>query len=275
MSTMGARTTGGAAPAPSLRVVALPTEHGGWGLLGEPLVLGLLLAPSWGGAGIAIAAVGAFLSRHPLKLVLADLRRGARYPRTAVAARVAAAYAGGMLAGLALAAAVASPRPWWAPLVAAAPLGLAQLSFDARHRGRQLAPELLGGVALGSVAAAILLAGGRTWTLALLAWGFMAAKAVTSVLFVRARLRLDRGLATGRRAALVAHVAALGAALGAAAAGPAPWLAAVAFLMLWARAARGLAATRRALAPREVGFRELGFGVATTALLALGFGFEW
>src|SRR5690606_31573863 len=37
----------GAAPAPRqrsmLRSVALPSEHGGWGLTGEPIVLGLLL----------------------------------------------------------------------------------------------------------------------------------------------------------------------------------------------------------------------------------------
>jgi len=31
----------------SLKTVALPVEHGGWGMLAEPLVMGLVLAPRW------------------------------------------------------------------------------------------------------------------------------------------------------------------------------------------------------------------------------------
>src|SRR5689334_962019 len=46
---------------PSLRALALPTEHGGWGLLLEPLLLGLLIVPSAPGAAVAAAALGAFL----------------------------------------------------------------------------------------------------------------------------------------------------------------------------------------------------------------------
>jgi hypothetical protein len=34
----------------NLKSVALPVEHGGWGMLGEPLLLALLVAPSWAGA---------------------------------------------------------------------------------------------------------------------------------------------------------------------------------------------------------------------------------
>jgi hypothetical protein len=29
------------------RAVALPTEHGSWSFVGEPILLGLLLAPGW------------------------------------------------------------------------------------------------------------------------------------------------------------------------------------------------------------------------------------
>src|SRR5688500_17242683 len=94
----------------SLRIVALPVEHGGWGLLGEPLVLALVLAPSRAGFAIAAACVAGFLLHNPLKLVLADLRRGARYPRTGLAMRVAAAYALAGSAGL-LAAASAADGP--------------------------------------------------------------------------------------------------------------------------------------------------------------------
>jgi hypothetical protein len=60
----------------SLRAVALPPEHGGWGFVLEPLILGLAVAPSAAGAALAFFALGAFLARHPLKLLLNDVSRG-------------------------------------------------------------------------------------------------------------------------------------------------------------------------------------------------------
>jgi hypothetical protein len=256
----------------SLRAVALPVEHGGWGLLGEPLVLGLLIAPSPAGAAIALAALGAFLARHPLKLVLADLRRGASYPRTALAGRFAIGYSALAVAGLAGAAAT-GPAIAWIPVVLAAPLALAQLAYDARHRGRQLAPELVGGLALAATAAAITAAGGWPLAGALALWALLAAKAVSSVLFVRARFRLDRGLGPSLAAPLAAHVAATALAVVLAARAGTPWLAVAAFLLLLARAVRGLAPDRVILRPKQLGFRELGYGIATTVLLAAGYAF--
>ncbi|MBK8334978.1 MAG: YwiC-like family protein [Acidimicrobiaceae bacterium] len=61
----------GAPPAPgrrsTLRSVALPTEHGGWGLTLEPVLLGLLLR--WSGAGLClgVAAFVAFMAAHPVE----------------------------------------------------------------------------------------------------------------------------------------------------------------------------------------------------------------
>ena len=45
------------------RSVAIPSEHGGWGLTLEPVLLGLVVA--WSGAGVAlgVAAFTAFLVR--------------------------------------------------------------------------------------------------------------------------------------------------------------------------------------------------------------------
>ena len=87
-----------AAPPVRLRSLALPAEHGSWGFLLEPIALALLLCPTRAGAWLAVAAACAFLARHPLKLVLGDRRRGSVAPRTAVAARMALAYAAGALA---------------------------------------------------------------------------------------------------------------------------------------------------------------------------------
>jgi len=56
------------------RSVALPTEHGGWAFISEPVLLGLLLAPSAGGLALGLAAFAAFLLRQPFKLYAKDIR---------------------------------------------------------------------------------------------------------------------------------------------------------------------------------------------------------
>ncbi|MCU0465293.1 MAG: YwiC-like family protein [Anaerolineae bacterium] len=67
--------------------VALPSEHGGWSFLLEPLVLGLLVAGSPMGWVLAGAALCAFLAHQPLKIVLKDRLKGRRPPRTVLAER--------------------------------------------------------------------------------------------------------------------------------------------------------------------------------------------
>lgn len=252
------------------RAIAVPAEHGGWGLLGEPVVLGLALAPSVSGACLALAAVLAFLARHPLRLVLMDRRRGARYPRTALAARFFLAFAGAAALALALAFATAQ-RPFVAALAVAAPFALVALGYDALGRGREALAEAAGAVALSAMAAAIALAGGQPAAVAFAAAGLLALRALTSVLYVRARIRLDRGLPAGPARVLALHAAALLAAALLARAGAAPWLGAAAFSLLLVRAALGLRAGRAPIRPQRLGFQELAHGLLTLALLVAGY----
>jgi YwiC-like protein len=252
-----------------LRSVALPVEHGGWGMLGEPLVLGLLIAPSAPGLGVGLAAAFAFLARHPMKLAIADWRQGRRTARTLAAERFAWLYAGLAAAGLALAA--RAPAGWWWPLALAAPLALLQLLHDVRNQGRQLLPELGGGIALGSIVAAEMIAGGWSLAASLAAWAIVAVKATTAILYVRARLRCDRGLEFGRPAVLLIHALGLLLALGLAAVHLTPWLAAGAFVLLFARAVHGLSRFHRRVRPQAVGLVELAYGVAFVLLTALGY----
>lgn len=250
--------------------IAVPAEHGGWGLLGEPVVLGLALAPSVSGACLALAAVLAFLARHPLRLVLMDRRRGARYPRSALAARFFLAFAGAAALALALAFATAQ-RPFVAALAVAAPFALVTLGYDALGRGREALPEAAGAVALSAAAAAIALAGGQPAAVAFAAAGLLALRALTSVLYVRARIRLDRGLPAGPGRVLALHAVALLAAALLAGAGAAPWLGAAAFAVLLVRAAFGLRAGRAPIRPQLLGLQELAHGLLTLALLVVGY----
>ena len=73
-----------------------------------------------------------------------------------------------------------------------------------------------------------------------------------------------------KRVLLIACAAALLASVALIAAGWAPGLAAVAFLVLLLRAAHGLTGRPGPLKPRALGFQELGYGVLTAALLVAG-----
>jgi hypothetical protein len=236
------------------------------------VVLGLVLSPSAAGLCLALATLAAFLARHPLRLALIDRRKGVRYPRTALAERVLATYATAALA-LAGAAFALTPFPFWLPLAVAAPVGLATLAFDARGRSREALPEAAGAVALGASASAIALAGGAPAAFAWGAWALLALRAVTSVLYVRARIRLDRGLAAGPRAVHAGHAAALAAATGLASVAWAPWLAPAVFFVLLARSGWGLSPRRRRVRPQTLGFQELGYGLLTLLFLGVGYRF--
>jgi hypothetical protein len=261
-------------PAPTasvrLKTIALPSEHGGWGLLAEPAVLGLLMAPTAAGACLAVGALFAFLARQPLRLAFIDRRKGARYPRTAVAERVFAVFLAA--AALCLALAFATARaPFWPALLAATPFALVALVHDALGRGREVAAEAAGALALSASTAAIALAGGLGPAVAFGASALLAARALTSVLYIRARIRLDRGLPAGPGRAVAAHGAALLASVGLAGVGATPWLGVLAFAILVARAANGLRAGRRPLRPQQLGYQELAYGVVTVVLIAGGY----
>lgn len=168
--------------------VAVPSEHGGWSLTLEPVLLGLLVAPSTAGWALGAAALIAFVARTPSKLALVDRRRNRRLPRTVLAERVAGVEIA-VLVGL-LAVAIATARaPFSAPLAIAAPLLAVELWYDVRSRSRRLLPELAGTIGIGAVAAAIILAGGGQVAAAMGAWCVIAARSVAAIPFVRLQLR--------------------------------------------------------------------------------------
>lgn len=174
------------------RSVAVPSEHGGWGLTAEPAVLGLIVEPTWSGVTLGIAAMFAFVARTPVKLLLVDLSRRRRYERTDLALRIAVVELLALSALVAVAFATAEATFWW-PLAIAAPLFVIELWFDMRSRGRRLVPELAGTVGIGSIAAAIILAGGGSTTFALGAWLVVIARAAASVPFSRIQIRRLKG----------------------------------------------------------------------------------
>jgi len=190
------------------RAVAMPAEHGGWGLTLEPGLLGLLVAPSLTGLCLAAAALVAFVARTPLKIVLVDRRRARSLPRTRLAARVAAVEVA-VLAALVIGAVVLTEHPFWAPAIIAAPLILVESWFEVRSRGRRLVPELAGAAGVCSVASMIVLADGGSGRLAAGVWTVLIARLVTSIPHVRAQINRLHGRPTHQLGGVVADGLAL------------------------------------------------------------------
>lgn len=272
-SGAGNKVVGGTAGARvRTRTVALPVEHGGWGLTLEPVVLGMLVAPTLAGLFLSVATLGAFLARHPFKIIAADRRHGRRFPRTPVAERYAALYATTAAAGLLLAVTFADGYALLLPLLLAAPLAAVQLFYDAKGDSRALWPELAGATALAGVATSIAIAGGWPEAPAYGLWAILVARAAPAILYVRARLDRLHGKRASAAPVIAAHVAALAFAAVLARAGATPVLAAAALLILLSRAIHGFAERRPGVTAKRIGVREIAYGALTVALVAAGHG---
>lgn len=260
------QVTARSAPSVRLKSIALPAEHGSWDFLIEPMILGLLVAPSWTGLALCIGVFGVFLVHQPLKIALKDRLRGKRYPRTAYAERFAALYGVIALLGLGLAA-LLTEHAFWLPLLLALPLASVQLVYELRSEGRALLPELLGASALGASASAVALAAGFDLLPALLLWALIALRVVPSILYVRARLREARGQVGNLSGAIVAHVGALGLVVALLFAGQVNIVAVVASGMLLARL---FLWGWRVQPAKVVGVQEVVIGLVYAVLAAFG-----
>lgn len=236
--------------------------------MAEPLLLGLLVAPSWPGVALSIAAFGVFLIQHPLLLTLKDWSKGKRYPRTPLAERFSLIYGGVALFG-ALIALLASPHPFWPPLLIALPLAFIQLIAAVRSEARALLPEWAGALSLGAAAPAIALAAGWEMLPAFALWGVLAARTLPSIVYVRARLRLERGTSAPIPLAILTALIGVGALILLFAAQLTGPFAVLGGLILLGRAVFGLSPLRRARRAQIIGFQEIGYGVLYVVLAAI------
>lgn len=244
------------------RSVALPAEHGGWGFLLEPILLGLWLAPSVSGVLIALAATAGFLIHQPLKIAYKDHRRGRRYTRTRHAERFTIGY--GLIAGLSLlGATVTAKGDFWPVLFLMLPLVVVQLTYDALNDSRAFIPEAAGAIALNGIAALIVLVNGGEIGFALLLWAALVLRTIPAIAYVRARLQWIKRQSAPRRRVLILHLLAVSISplIG--------WGAIVAYVILLARAAHGLY-VESAVPAKVIGICELIFGLVTVVLLAIG-----
>lgn len=254
---------------PALKGVALPAEHGSWSLVLEPILLALLVAPSWSGLAWAAAAFALFLAYQPVSVAWSDWRRGRKFARTETARRFATVYL--------LVAGAAGVLGWWQsgaavllPGLLALPLLLTFVYYD-QQPGRSWQAELAAPAAFAAIAAVIALAAGWAVGPAFALWGVVVARAVPAVLFVRVRLRLDKGKLAAVWPPLLAHIMALGAIAVLVGMGLTVWTAVVASLLMLLRAVWALSPWRWRTSVKTFGFFETGMGLLYVLVVAAGY----
>ena len=236
----------------------------------EPLLLGLLVAGTPHGLLLAAATLAAFLIHQPLRLALKDHLKGRRIARTIWAERFAAAY--GLLTLLLLGiVTLTSELHVVLPLLVALPFLLIQVWYDARNQSRTLVAEISGAVALGSAASAIAILGGWTLLQALPLWWLVSSRSTPSILYVRARLKLEHGKPVKRYPVWIAHSAALLLALPLVSISLIPVSALAAIALLLVRAIVGLSRHRKPRPAKQIGLLEMAYGFLFVAIVVAGY----
>ena len=254
------------------RSIALPAEHGGWSLILEPIVLGLILAPSWIALSLSIAMMAVFLSHQPVKISLKAYRTGKWTERSRFALYFAAGYllGGGLFAIPAL---LQSNSNFWLIIALIVPFALIQAFQDFQNQSRSATAEITGAIALSGTVALLLVLSDWQLTIALPIWFVIALRAVTSILYVRTFFRKQRGKDNSVSASYVMHIIVMIIVMGLAFAGFLPYLTVVPFVILLIRAVHGLQSDKQ-VKPQIIGIREVMVGILTVACIASGFIFN-
>jgi hypothetical protein len=252
------------------RPIVLPAEHGAWGFLLEPIVLGLAVVPTLTGACLGLATCGAFLARRPLKILTKTKAPLAQSRRRRIAAVAVAGYSAVAASGLLAAVLLDGWKPV-VPLVVMSPLVAVFLLYDTRNQSRQLVPELVGPPGLAAVAASMAIAAGWSWAAAGALWVLLMARAIPSVAYVRSRLRLEKGKPFAMAPVILVHVAFTAVAVWLWRDGLAPLLAILFLGLLFGRAIVGLSPLRIFHRARQVGVLEVVAGALYVIAVAVGY----
>jgi len=254
------------------KVLAIPNEHGGWGFTMEPVVLGLLVAPSIAGLGLGLLALASFFARHPTKIALGDLRRGKVYARTKTAIAFAVLYGLLALAGLVIAW-VSGDRSFVWPLLLALPFAIAQVILDGLGLGRTFFGELAGALAMGSISTAIIFSSGQYSLLAWGAWLILAVRALIAVRYARAQLRRAHGKPVSKISTVSTALLAVVVGLLGAKAGIAPWMGAASIAILAGYTIYML--EQPPVSARNIGWSQVAFGLLVAVMTAVGIRMGW
>lgn len=252
-----------------VRQVALPVEHGGWAFLLEPILAGLAIAFSTGAPWIVCLTIGAFLIRQPLKVLIVDRFGMRNRERASLAFRFLLCY--GAIFSIGLAGTLMSVGiQALLPFVWVFPLAIFQIYIDASRQSRKLIPELTGAVVMSASIAAIGIAANMPLVNAAALWAIFASRSIASILYVRERLRLEKGKQYSRTIPTLAHIAALFLVSMLAFYVLSSILTIMAMSVLAYRAIAGLSPGRSKMKAMQIGVWEIIYGVIVVLSVVIG-----
>jgi hypothetical protein len=252
-----------------LKGIVLPAEHGSWGFLFEPLLAGLLVAFSASSVWIALFVIGAFLARQPLKILFTDVRMKRWIEQTSVAFKFLIVFGLLSLAGF-VGSVLSAPAAAFVPFLMVAPLGLYQIYCDSSKLSRELIPEVTGAIAISSSITVITLANGWSPVAAYALWAIFAARLISSIIYVRNRLRLEKQKPYSAIAPFFVHLAALLMISAFAVYGLASKLTVMMFLVLLVRSCWGISRYRKRVKAVRIGIWEVIYGTLTALSVVVG-----
>lgn len=253
-----------------LRGIALPIEHGSWGFLFEPMLAGLLIAPSFAAIWISLLMIGAFLTRQPLKIWLTDLKAQRKLPQTTVAIKFTSIYGIIFLAGLTGCLYFVKLENF-VPFLLISPLIIYQIYCDASRQSRNLLPEITGAIAISSSIAVIALADNRTFISSFALWLIFIARLISSIIYVRNRLRLEKGKEFSFITNFLINLTAVLFIGCLTYFGLSSILTLIMFLILFGRSIWGLSPYRKKVKAMKIGIWEVIYGTLTALSVVFGY----
>jgi len=247
MASQEGKTSARTSVGQRIRSVALPTEHGGWGFTLEPILLGLLVAPSASAWEISAAALGIFLARRPVKIFSSDLVRRRWLPRSSMALLFSVIFGGIALAGV-IGAFITTQGPFLIPALLAAPFALVALRADAHSRNHALLAELSGAIAMSATVAVITVSSGWALLPSLGLWLVLSARDARNIYLVQVGSILTIAVA--------------------AAFGVVPWLSVLAVSLVGIVAVISL--NRPPIPAKTIGWTQMTLGLAVVLVTAAG-----
>jgi hypothetical protein len=233
----------------------------------EPIAVGLAIAFSAAAPWIALMATAAFFARQPLKTAYIARNNHAIW---GVSIKLAIVF--GVAAFISAVGAGMNAGAWvFYPFAVAAPLAIQQIFLDLSTRGRSPIAEITGAAAISSTVAAIALAGGLGWPAATALWAVFVCRFIPSILYVRERLRLEKGKPFELVGAIGSHLISIAVVAGMAVFGFASWLTVAVLGFLAARCVYGLSGYRVKMKAMQIGVWEVIYGVLTVISIVFGY----
>lgn len=254
-------------PTIKLSRILLPTEHGSWAFLLEPLIAGCVLFFSPAALWLGVMTFAAFLSRQPLKTYF--LTRGSN-PVSSAALQFSMLFLASA-AGALFVSMWASGPALLVPAAVGAALGAEQFRNDISRNGRSLWAEVTGAAAISSSISMMAIASGADWKTAAAMWAIFALRLAPSIVYVRNRLMLEKGKQFDRFTPIVAHAASFAAIIAFTAYGLASALTAGMFAFLLVRCSVGLSSFRSRMKAMKIGVWEVVYGTMTLLSIILGY----